>query len=219
MHDIGAKAIEWFTSVDWAHAGTQAIDLIKSAILGVATAVPQTVLDIANKAWEWFNDVDWVSLGTNIIDGIIQGLKDGVRWIKDAAMDVAQKAKDAAEDLLGIASPSKVFRYEIGQMIPKGLALGIEDGADDVIQSAKELSKSLFKPFEGLDAPTINVTGEMPATSSMRSDTGMFEAIRANNEALVDALYSMLIAAMREQPVVVQIGNREFARVLREVNA
>lgn len=221
LHDIGAKAIEWFKSVDWAHAGTQAIDFIKSAILGVATAVPQTVLDIANKAWEWFNGVDWVSLGTNIIDGIIQGLKDGVRWIKDAAMDVAQKAKDAAEDLLGIASPSKVFRYEIGQMIPKGLALGIEDGADDVIQSAKELSKSVFKPFEGLDAPVISVTGEIPDTGAERGEMGAYiaEAIRSNNEALMDGLYSLLTAAMQEQPVVVQIGNREFARILREVNA
>ena len=219
LSDIGAKAVEWFTSIDWAHAGTQAIDFIKSAILGVATTVPQTVLDIANQAWEWFNGVDWMSLGSNIIDGIVQGLTDGVRWIKDAAIDVAQKAKDAAEDLLGIASPSKVFRYEIGQMITKGLALGIEDGAYDVIQSAKELSKSVFKPFEGLDAPTINVTGEMPATSSMRSDTGMFEAIRANNEALIDGLYQMLIAAMSEQPVIVQIGNREFARIMREANA
>ena len=219
LHDIGAKAVEWFTSIDWAHAGTQAIDFIKSAILGVATTIPQTVLDIANQAWEWFNGVDWVALGTNIIDGIISGLTAGLGWLKEKAMDVAESALNAAKDFLDIHSPSKKFEDEVGRMIPAGLAIGIDKGAVDAIDSAKKLSKSLFEPFEGLETPTINVTGEMPATSSIRSDTGMFEAIRANNEALVDALYSMLIAAMREQPVIVQIGNREFARIMREANA
>ena len=219
LHDIGTKAVEWFTSIDWAHAGTQAIDFIKSAILGVATTIPQTVLDIANQAWEWFNGVDWVALGTNIIDGIISGLTAGLGWLKEKAMDVAESALNAAKDFLDIHSPSKKFEDEVGRMIPAGLAIGIDKGAVDAIDSAKKLSKSLFEPFEGLETPTINVTGEMPATSSMRYDTGMFEAIRANNEALVDALYSMLIAAMREQPVIVQIGNREFARIMREANA
>lgn len=219
LHDIGTKAVEWFTSIDWAHAGTQAIDFIKSAILGVATSVPQTLLDIANKAWEWFDTVDWQGLGSNIIKGIVNGLTAGIGWLKEKAMDVAESALNAAKDFLDIHSPSKKFEDEVGRMIPAGLAIGIDKGAVDAIDSAKKLSEDLFKPFEGLEAPTINAVGEMPATSSMRSDTGMLEAIRANNEALVDALYSMLIAAMREQPVVVQIGNREFARVLREVNA
>ena len=218
LKDIGAKAIEWFKGVDWANAGTQAINFIRSAILGMATAVPQTVLSIAKQAWNWFNSVDWVSLGSNIIDGIVQGLKDGVRWIKDAAISVAQKAKDAAEDLLGIASPSKVFRYEIGQMIPKGLALGIDDAAVDAINSAEELSKKVFKPFEGLDAPVVSVTAENGSTGAFSQDFGGFiaEYIRANNEALTDALYMAFLMAMRDGGFSMQIDGREFGRWLRE---
>lgn len=219
LHDIGAKAVEWFTSIDWAHAGTQAIDFIKSAILGVATTIPQTLLDIANQAWEWFDTVDWQGLGSNIIKGIVNGLTAGLGWLKEKAMDVAESALNAAKDFLDIHSPSKKFEDEVGRMIPAGLAIGIDKGAVDAIDSAKKLSEDLFKPFEGLEAPTINVAGEMPTMSSMRSDTGMFEAIRANNEALIDGLYQMLIAAMSEQPVIVQIGNREFARIMREANA
>lgn len=218
LKDIGNKAIEWFKGIDWAHAGTQAINFIKSAIIGVATLVPQEVLNIANKAWSWFNSVDWVSLGSNIIDGIVQGLKDGVRWIKDAAISVAQKAKDAAEDLLGIASPSKVFRYEIGQMIPKGLALGIDDAAVDAINSAEELSKKVFKPFEGLDAPVVSATAESGATGAFSQDFGGFiaEYIRANNDALTDALYMAFLMAMRDGGFSMQIDGREFGRWLRE---
>jgi len=218
LKDIGNKAIEWFKGIDWAHAGTQAINFIKSAIIGVATLVPQEVLNIANKAWEWFNDVDWYSLGSNIIDGIIQGLKDGVRWIKDAAMDVAQKAKDAAEDLLGIASPSKVFRYEIGQMIPKGLALGIDDAAVDAIESAEKLSKSVFKPFEDLDAPVLSVATENSSEGAFSQDFGtiMTEYIRANNDALTEAVYTAFNMMMREGGFVINLDGRELGRVLRD---
>jgi len=219
LHDVGTKAVEWFTSIDWAHAGTQAIDFIKSAILGVATAVPQTVLDIANDAWEWFNGVDWMSLGSNIIDGIINGLTAGIGWLKEKAEEVAESALNAAKDFLGIESPSKVFRDEVGKMIPAGLSIGIDRGAEEAIDSARRLSEDIFKPFNNLDAPTPNIIGEVPSAGYMQSIAGMIEAIRSNNEALMDGLYSLLTAAMQEQPVVVQIGNREFARILREVNA
>lgn len=218
LKDIGAKAIEWFKGVDWAHAGTQVINFIKSAILSVATAVPSTLLSIGKQAFNWFKSVDWVSLGTNIIDGIVQGLKDGVGWIKDAAMSVAQKAKDAAENLLGIASPSKVFRYEIGQMIPKGLALGIDDAAVDAINSAEELSKKVFKPFEGLSAPVISVTAESGAMGAFSQDFGgvMAEYIRANNDALTEAMYTAFMMIMSEGGFVWQMDGREMGRWMRD---
>ena len=218
LKDIGNKAIEWFKGIDWAHAGTQAINFIKSAILSVATAVPQTVLSIAKQAWNWFNSVDWVSLGSNIIDGIVQGLKDGVGWIKDAAMSVAQKAKDAAEDLLGIASPSKVFRYEIGQMIPKGLALGIDDAAVDAIESAEKLSKSVFKPFEDLNTPVISVAAENDSEGvfSQNFSTFMAEYMRANNDALTEAMYTAFMMVMREGGFIMQMDGREMGRWLRD---
>ena len=216
LKDIGNRAIEWFKGVDWANAGTQIIDFIKTAILGVATHVPQTLLDIGNKAWDWFNDVDWLSLGSNIIDGIVNGLNAGIGWLKEKARQVAEDALNAAKDFLGIKSPSKVFRDQVGKMITAGLSIGIDDGAVDAIESAEKLSKSLFKPFDNLEAPVISPTVETASTGAYQSELGglIMGMIRANNESLVEALYEAMVAA--NNGMTMQIDGREFGRVLRE---
>ena len=218
LKDIGNKAIEWFKGVDWANAGTQAIDFIKSAIISVATKVPQEVLNIANKAWDWFNDVDWVSLGSNIIDGIVNGLSAGIGWLKEKARQVAEDALNAAKDFLGIKSPSKVFRDQVGKMITAGLSIGIDDGAVDAIKSAERLSKSVFKPFDDLDAPFISVTAENGSMGAFSQDFGgvMAEYLRANNDALTEAMYTAFMMIMSEGGFVWQMDGREMGRWMRD---
>ena len=218
LKDIGNKAIEWFKGVDWANAGTQAIDFIKSAILGVATKVPETVLDIANKAWEWFNDVDWYSLGSNIIDGIVNGLNSGIGWLKEKAMSVAEDALNAAKNFLDINSPSRKFRDEVGKMIPAGIAVGIDDAAIKAIESADKLSKSIFKPFDDLEAPVISPTVETASTGAYQADmtTLIAQAIAANNEALIDRMYEAMFAAMQDGGFGIKLDGREVGRMMRE---
>ena len=218
LKDIGAKAIEWFKGVDWAHAGTQAINFIRSAILGMATAVPSTLLSIGKQAWNWFKGVDWLSLGSNIIDGIVNGLNAGIGWLKEKARQVAEDALNAAKDFLGIKSPSKVFRDQVGKMITAGLSIGIDDGAVDAIKSAERLSKSVFKPFDDLDAPVVSVTAESGAMGAFSQDFGgvMAEYLRENNEALTEAFYTAFMMVMNEGGFTMQMDGREFGRWLRE---
>lgn len=218
LKDIGNKAIEWFSGVDWAGVGENVINFIKTAILGVATLVPQAILDIANQAWEWFNDVDWYSLGSNIIDGIVNGLNAGIDWIKEKARSVAESALNAAKNVLGIESPSKVFRDEVGKMIDRGLSIGIDRNAVDVIESAENLSKSLLKPFEGLEAPTLRLDTENSPTGAYQADMVALiaQAIQANNEALIDRMYDAMFAAMQDGGFGVQLDGREVGRLMRE---
>lgn len=207
LKNIGNKAIEFFKGINWATAGKDAINFIKTAITGLSSLIPNALKAIGQAAVNAFKGINWVDLGMNVIRGIVNGITSGIGWIKDAAKSAAQSALDAAKNLLGIESPSKVFRDEVGKMIPAGLAIGIDDGSIEAIDSAKKLSESLLSPF---DSGSIGVAAG--------SETAGFisESIRANNEALIDGIYTAMVMAMRDSDMSMQIDGREFGRLLRD---
>lgn len=212
LKSIGNTAIDFFKSVDWVGVGSKVINFILNGIKSVAGIIADKLRSIGEDAWNAFSNINWFDLGSNVISGIVDGLRAGVGWITDAARSVAQKAKDAAEDLLDINSPSRVFRDEVGLMISKGLAIGIDKGAADAIDAAERLSKDVLQPFGSMD--TVGVT----AGTNGFSDT-LTQAIRANNDGLINGLYAAMSAALTEADFTVEISGREFHRILREAGA
>lgn len=120
------------------------IKLIAQLEAGLIQAIPQLVAKIPSIIAEVrsaFLSYDWLSLGSNIIAGIADGIKAGVSTIVDAAKNAAKAALDAAKDFLGIASPSKVMKKEVGRWIPAGMAEGIVENTKPVTDAMKQLAK------------------------------------------------------------------------------
>lgn len=105
------------------------VSLLLQLVAGIAQAVP-TLLSYAGelilRLFEAFRNADWHSIGQNIVAGIqngIAGLWDSlVSQVQEAVNNLWESAKRA----LGIASPSKKFKY-IGEMSAEGIAEGFED--------------------------------------------------------------------------------------------
>lgn len=140
LKSIGQSAKEWLTNIDWANAGKNIISFIETAIRGLFETIPAVMLEIGNSAWDSFVNIDWYSIGSNVIDGIVSGLKAGVGWLKEAAADAANSAFQKAKDILGIKSPSRVFRDQVGKQIPRGMALGIRDTESEVEKAIERLN-------------------------------------------------------------------------------
>ena len=120
------------------------IKLIAQLAAGLIQAIPQLVSkipSIISEVKSAFLSYDWLSLGSNIIAGIADGIKAGVSTIVDAAKNAAKAALDAAKDFLGIASPSKVMKKEVGRWIPAGMAEGIVENTKPVTDAMKQLTK------------------------------------------------------------------------------
>jgi phage-related protein len=120
------------------------IKLINELQMGVIQAIPQLIAKIptiiSNIKTE-FLKFDWKSIGTNIIKGIANGIKAGSSVIVEAAKSAAKKALDAAKKFLGIGSPSKVMRDEVGRWIPAGIAEGIAENEKSVTSAMRKLTQ------------------------------------------------------------------------------
>lgn len=66
--------------------------------------------------------------GTSLIDGFVGAIVRGRDLVRETVGGLAGAATMALRDALQIRSPSRVFA-ELGAQIPRGLAVGIDDGA------------------------------------------------------------------------------------------
>ncbi|MFD4196618.1 hypothetical protein [Amycolatopsis thermoflava] len=68
----------------------------------------------------------WFGIGSNIVAGIGAGVDSMAGALAAKAAAVARKAEMAAKAALGIHSPSRVFRDEVGKQIMAGWAQGLD---------------------------------------------------------------------------------------------
>lgn len=122
------------------------VQILAELIAGFLSMMGQWITlgsDLVQEIWNTITETDWLSLGANIISGIANGILSGAGAIVSAAQDAASRALNAAKSFLGIHSPSRVFRDEVGKMIPQGMAVGVETETDKAVrvtrQSASEM--------------------------------------------------------------------------------
>lgn len=101
---------------------------ITSTVSNGVNNVMNTVKGIGGKIKGAFNGAgNWLlSAGRNIIMGLVNGIKNAIGAAVNAAKNAASNVVNAAKSALGIHSPSRVFRDEVGKMIPAGLGKGVE---------------------------------------------------------------------------------------------
>lgn len=83
------------------------------------------------------------SAGYNLMAGLSGGIYGGRSSVISAAVSVMRSAVAAAKAAAGIHSPSRVFRKEVGQMLTKGLGIGIEDEEDYVVKKIKNTMEAI----------------------------------------------------------------------------
>lgn len=80
----------------------------------------------------------------HLIDGLVDGLRDSLSWdrIKGAVMDMANALPGWARKVLGIDSPSKVFK-ELGIFVAQGMASGITKGTIHAIIAVTRMANAV----------------------------------------------------------------------------
>ena len=171
----------------------------------VVSGIGGTVRSAVSGAGSWL-----VSAGRNIIQGLINGITGMVGSLYSSITNALSGLVDKAKNALGIHSPSRVFRDEVGVMVGRGMALGIDDSAHVVSRSMDSLVSTMsLSDVDWSKTGRLNVTA---GTGANAGDGDLRELIAAV-ESLHDDLGSIIA---RYTPT---IGDRDFARKVRSAIA
>jgi len=126
------------------------IQNLPTIIIEIVKAVPQIVTGLIDAFMSLLSKFG--EIGKNIIMGIWDGIKNMGSWLWDKFKGFIKDTLGWVAGILGISSPSKVFRDFIGKNMMLGLADGIDDNADEVFDSVKDVAKELAKTDLGLNS-------------------------------------------------------------------
>lgn len=122
------------------------MELIVALAQGLPQALPDLIdalPEIIGAIIDGFKDVDWLDLGANILKGILNGLVSEVSGIWSVVEDVGSAIIDGFCDFFDIHSPSRVMAKKVGQYLPSGIAVGMEDTADEPVDEAQAIVDSV----------------------------------------------------------------------------
>ena len=183
--------------------GELASGLIR-AIPNLVGKIPQIISSIKNA----FLSVDWLSVGVNIIKGIASGVASAAGQLVDAAVSAATDALNWVKSKLGIHSPSRVFRDQVG----KNMALGIGVGFEDNIPY-KDMEKQANKMVSRIQGAALGVTTAASPTAS--GYVASRSAVRTtDNSDLIYAVDRLSRLANRPLEIINKIDSVETSRVL-----
>lgn len=123
---------------------------------GILNAIPDILgimIDLCSQLIETAMTTDWGSVGHHLVEGIKAGV---IQWWDNLTSTLTEKLenlKSWAKRLLGISSPSKVFR-EYGRQVDEGMMLGLEDEAPDMYRTIH----NVYEPITGVAEDAITTS-------------------------------------------------------------
>lgn len=191
----------------------------------IVTAVPQiigsllgAVGNLLNQAKNAITSFDLGSAGRAFIQGFVNGVTGLASWVVDRVCGVFNGVVGAVKALLGIHSPSRVMAG-LGSYTVDGFVVGIAGGKRDVYKAAQDLAEAAQSGVDGY-ALNVPINKQMDMTASLVAN-GIYAD---TNQAIADLSAQMDVMTKRIEdaygrPVRVDVNNREFGRMVREVSA
>lgn len=145
-----------------ASKGAEGARSMFNAVVNGLTSLPERVL----------------SIGGDIVRGIWNGISGAAGWLADKVKSFAGGILDGMKNALGIKSPSRVFRDQVGKYIAQGIGVGFESEMDNVTRQMQDAMP---------DASAFSIDGTMTSVAYQSAGAG-FGGYDGIVDAVVEAL-------------------------------
>lgn len=170
----------------------------KEAVQSLINNVMSAASGIASKV---------MSIGSDIVSGVWNGIKNAAGWFTDQVKGFFSGIVDGVKNALGIGSPSKVFRDEIGKWLPPGVAQGFKAALPAAMNS---MEKDLNKGIDSIEPDDVSVTATATAIGfkdtikSIYDDlVGYFESVEARIGRSVNNMAASLAMLIQQGQMMV----------------
>lgn len=163
---------------------TSAVSNGVSSMMSFISSIPGRIMGFFSSAGSWL-----LSAGRNIIQGLINGITGAIGGAISAVKNAVGGIISGAKSLLGIHSPSTVFRDEIGGMIPPGLSEGVERKTPQAVDSVETMARKI------VDAGNVKISGVI-------SNTEPANMVGTGNGLSRDVLVAAFAEALAKLPQV-----------------
>lgn len=157
LSDTVSKVRTW--GGDLWNAGVNSAKQLVDSVVDTVEAIPGKMLDI----------------GRHIVEGLWQGIINAKNWFMRQVNGFFSGIVDGAKAALGIHSPSRVMRDEVGKWIMPGVEVGMDKTMPDLQSNMKEKLLNLTREMK---AKVAYESQSLGATVVSRSST---EIINKNN--------------------------------------
>lgn len=153
--------------------GSDMISIGKSKITSFVSKIAGWIKELPSK----IKDV-----GKNMVSGIWEGINGATDWLEEKITSWVGKPIKWAKKILGINSPSRVFKDEIGNFMALGLGEGFTEGLKGI---ERDMNKALDNMVGGLSIPSIDLNANKNSfgnASNNKSNTNItYNFYQTNN--------------------------------------
>lgn len=189
------------------------LEIITKMATGIVNNIPKILQSGRQIISQLFNALvsavaSFVNIGTNIVQGIKNGIANAwnslASWFRGLFGDLIQVAKD----ILGIASPSKVFE-QIGEYTTEGFDEGMEDFGKGAMKDVQDAMDDISNIRPNIDPAALQ--------TSVKTD---YSVATTTNTPDLDRKLDTLIALLSNGVNVTLEGDAQglFRQVRKEVN-
>ena len=119
-----------------------------------------------------------LSIGSDIVRGIWDGISGAAGWLGDQVRNFASGILDGMKNALGIHSPSRLFRDQVGKYMARGIGVGFTDEMGSVVGQMQDAMP---------DASAFSIDGMMTSADYQSAGTGF-----GGYDGIVDAVIKAL---------------------------
>lgn len=132
---VAGIIVLWKTNEGFREAVKNVWKAISGAVIGAYDAIKATL-------------GRWGEIGKAIIAGIKDGIVNAAKGLAVSVIDAAKGALKAAKNFLGIKSPSRLFKEQVGAQIGAGMAEGIAESGKKVNAAMAGINTKLVSSID-----------------------------------------------------------------------